>query len=238
MENGSTLIQKVKMSQLLRQNRELREIGVWNWTLPALGARLDDGRTILTCPQAGACASLCYARNGTFLFPKVKAAHARNLKRVLDDLEGWKVDIIAESRKRAAGGYVRIHDSGDFFSDEYLQAWLDIAREVPTTTFYAYTKEVSRFKRMVEGAAPSNFKWLYSLGGKEDNLIDLQHDRHAEVFPTIEALNAAGYFDQSGSDVLAIEAPSHKIGIVANKIPHFRKRQGNATFGSLQVARG
>jgi hypothetical protein len=223
--------------QMLRQNRELKEIGVWNWTLPALGARLDDGRTVLTCPQAGACASLCYARNGTYLFPKVKAAHARNLKRVLDNLDGWKLDMIAEVRKRAVGGYVRIHDSGDFFDDGYLSAWMEIAAAVPETTFYAYTKEVSRFKRMVEGRAPSNFKWLYSMGGKEDHLIDIEKDRHAEVFHTAEALEAAGYFNQEASDILAIEAPTHKIGIVANNIPHFKKKQGGETFGSLQKVR-
>lgn len=79
-----------QMTRLLRQNRELREIGAWNWTIPALGAKLDDGRTIHTCPQAGACAALCYARNGTFRFKTVKAAHARNLKFVLDDPDGWK----------------------------------------------------------------------------------------------------------------------------------------------------
>jgi len=219
---------------LLRQNRELKNIGVWNWTLPALGAKLDDGRTVLTCPQAGACAALCYARNGTYRFPKVKASHARNLKMVLDDLEGWKSAMILESRKRAAGGYVRIHDAGDFLSDEYLEAWLDIARAVPEVVFYAYTKEVSRFKRLVVGRAPSNFRWLYSLGGKEDHLIDLESDRHAEVFPTEEALEAAGYFNQESSDVLAIEAPTNKIGIVANHIPHFRKKQGRYTFGQIQ----
>ena len=229
---------QVKRERMLRQNAELKEIGAWNWTLPALGARLDDGRTVLTCPQAGACASLCYARNGTYLFPKVKAAHARNLKRVLDDLEGWKVDMIEEATKRASGGYVRIHDSGDFFSDEYLLAWLDVARAVPGTTFYAYTKEVSRFKRLVEGNAPANFRWLYSMGGKEDALIDVENDRHAEVFPSAEALEAAGYYNQEASDILAVEAPTNKIGIVVNNIPHFKRKQGGETFGSLQRAKG
>jgi hypothetical protein len=235
---------------LLTQNRELREIGVFNWTLPALGAKLDDGRTVATCPQAGACAALCYARNGTYRFPKVKAAHARNLKMVLDNLEGWKAAMIEEVAKRVKrGGYVRIHDSGDFFSDDYLEAWIDIARNIPSVTFYAYTKEVLRFKRLAERQyysatgggyfpwAPRNFKWLYSLGGKQDHLIDLDRDRHAEVFPTAEALEAAGYFNQEGDDRLAVEAPTHKIGIVANNIPHFRKRQGTDTFGSLQRAK-
>lgn len=116
----------------------------------------------------------------------------------------------------------------------------------PRRTFYAYTKEVLRFKRLAERQyysatgggyfpwAPRNFKWLYSLGGKQDHLIDLDRDLRRRGLPTAEALEAAGYFNQEGDDRLAVEAPTHKIGIVANNIPHFRKRQGTDTFGSLQ----
>ena len=226
------------MTRLLRQNRELREIGAWNWTLPALGAKLDDGRTIHTCPQAGACAALCYARSGTFRFKNVKAAHARNLKLVIDTPDEWEFAMNDEIAKYLKpGSYVRIHDSGDFFTEDYLVAWMRISGKHPSITFYAYTKEVSMFKRLVEGKAPSNFRWLYSMGGKEDHLIDVDRDRHAEVFPTKDALEAAGYFDQSASDILAITAPTNRIGIVANNIPHLKKKQGVATFGDLQRAR-
>ena len=221
---------------LLTQNSELRAIGVYNWTLPALGAKLDDGRTVLTCPQAGACAQFCYARNGTYLFRNVKQAHARNLKMVLDGLENWKSAIVAElqAKKFRGGKHVRIHDSGDFFSDDYLAAWLEVARQVPDVVFYAYTKEVKRFKRLVEGRAPENFKWLYSLGGKQDHLIDRVNDRHAEVFPSEAALEEAGYFNQEESDLLAIYAPTNRIGIVANNIPAFKKKMGSRTFGQVQ----
>ena len=226
------------MTRLLRQNRELREVGAWNWTLPALGAKLDDGRTIHTCPQAGACAALCYARSGTFRFKNVKAAHARNLKLVIDTPDEWEQAMNDEiTRYIKPRSYVRIHDSGDFFTADYLLAWLRIAANHPAVVFYAYTKEVSMFKRLVEGHAPDNFRWLYSMGGKEDHLIDVERDRHAEVFPTKAALDAAGYFDQSASDILAITAPTNRIGIVANNIPHFKKKQGTATFGDLQRAR-
>ncbi len=227
-----------RMTRLLRQNRELREIGAWNWTIPALGAKLDDGRTIHTCPQAGACAALCYARNGTFRFKPVKAAHARNLKFVLDDPVGWEAAMNDEIKRFVkAGAYVRIHDASDFFADDYLMAWMRIAAAHPSVVFYAYTKEVSRFKRLAVGHSPSNFQWLYSMGGKEDHLIDTVNDRHAEVFPDAQSLEAAGYFNQEASDILAITAPTNRIGIVANNIPQFKKKQGTATFGDLQRAR-
>jgi hypothetical protein len=50
---------------LLTRNTELREDGIWNWTLPAWVVRLADGRSFNVCPSAGACAKVCYARNGT-----------------------------------------------------------------------------------------------------------------------------------------------------------------------------
>jgi hypothetical protein len=131
---------------------------------------------------------------------------------------------------------VRIHDAGDFFSDDYLAAWLRIIHGSKWATFYAYTKEVSRFKRLVEPNPPSNFLWIYSLGGKEDHLIDHAHDRHADVFPTIEAAHAAGYEVKQASDLFAIYSPHH-VGLLANKIPAFRKKQGEATFGELQGQR-
>lgn len=134
---------------------------------------------------------------------------------------------------RYHGRHVRIHDSGDFFSDAYLEAWLRVIGASPWATFYAYTKEVSRFKRLVEPDPPPNFLWIYSLGGKEDVLIDRTKDRHADVFPDKAAAQKAGYFTQEASDLFAIYSPKH-VGIVANNIPSFKRKQGQDSFGQLQ----
>nr|WP_236809018.1 hypothetical protein [Amycolatopsis albispora] len=132
-------------TRLLTQNRELRAIGVWNWSLPALAARLPDGRTQVTCPAAGACAQICYGRNGTYRFPVVQARHQANLAFVLDDLPGWEQAMTRElSARRFAGKFVRIHDVGDFFSDAYTLAWCRVMRACPSVTFYAYTKFTDR----------------------------------------------------------------------------------------------
>lgn len=69
---------------LTNSNRNLARDRIWTWTLPALAARLPDGRTIRTCPSAGICAQACYARVGAYMFPAVKAAHVRNLQYVVD----------------------------------------------------------------------------------------------------------------------------------------------------------
>lgn len=248
---------------LLRQNSELRADRIWNWTLPAHGVRLQDGRTLNVCPNAGACANFCYALNGTYMFRNVRGAHERNLLMVLDHLEDWKVDMAkelshkrfqpngiprlseyvlnlddwAEAWRKAGGAAVRIHDSGDFFSLEYLNAWLDIARMHPSILFYCYTKEVTMFREHVVGKAPTNFRWVYSMGGKQDSLIDKENERHADVFVSLEEMEDLGYTSQEDSDLLAVFLPTNKIGIPTNNIPHFVKKMEGRSFSKLQNER-
>lgn len=215
------------------------------------------------CPSAGSCAKLCYARNGTYLFPEVLAAHKRNLRLVREHPDAWELAMTVELQQdrfrptgRArynlpdgvtdgwvrdwaalGGAAVRIHDAGDFFDDAYLLAWLRIARRTPDVLFYAYTKEVTRFRKLVEPDPPVNFRWIYSLGGREDHLLDLDADRHADVFPDRKAIAAAGYQSQDESDLWAVTLPTTRVGIPANNIPHFRKAQGTDTFATLQKGR-
>jgi len=226
------------LKKLLSQNSELRPDGIFNWSLPAFAIKLNDGTNFNVCPNAGACASFCYARNGTYLFKNVRGRHIQNLEYTLYHLEEWQAQMLSEvQHKKMIGKHVRIHDAGDFYNDEYLLAWLEIARQTPDVTFYCYTKEVSRFKRLVEPNCPVNFRYLYSMSGKEDHLIDKEVDRHADVFPDDVAILDAGYMNQDASDLLAITLPTTKIGIPANNIRHFNKKMSGRTFSALQTER-
>jgi len=228
----------MRPKKLLSQNSELRPDGIFNWSLPAFAIKLTDGSNFNVCPNAGACASFCYARNGTYLFSNVRGRHVANLEYIMEDPQGWYAQMLEEVQHRnKKGKYIRIHDAGDFFSEEYLELWLKIARNTPEVTFYCYTKEVAMFKRVVEPNCPPNFRYLYSMGGKQDHLIDLEKDRHAEVFPDDAAILDAGYANQDASDLLAITLPSNKIGIPANNIKHFNKKMARRTFGQLQGER-
>jgi hypothetical protein len=221
------------MALLTNGNRDLRRDRIWTWTLPAWVTELPDGRVVNICPSAGACAPLCYARKGTYNFGPVRAAHARNLLRILDDLAGWEAEMTAElARPKFAGTHVRIHDAGDFLSDDYLVAWLRIIRASPATTFYAYTKEVARFRALVEPDPPANFHWIYSFGGRQDDAIN-DTDRQCDVFPTAQLLADAGYTDQAASDLDAIYGPS-KVGIVVNNHPGAVARLAGRSLGEVQ----
>lgn len=221
---------------MLTQNSELRKDGIYNWTLPAFVVKLSNGKAYNACPNAGVCARACYARAGAYNFGNVKAAHIRNLERTLFDLEAWEADMSAElSHKRYEGGHVRIHDAGDFHSDPYMAAWLRIIRATPGVVFYAYTKEVELFKRMVEPDAPANFRWLYSFGGKQDGLIDESADRVADVFPSFGVMDDAGYSSQNESDLQAIYNENPRVGIPYNNIPHLKKLLAGRTFKEWQA---
>jgi hypothetical protein len=224
------------MGLLTNGNSDLRRDGIWTWSIPAWVTTLDDGRTVNCCPSAGECAKPCYARKGTYNFRNVKAKHQANLKMLLDDLDGWTAQMIEEVGKpKFKGKFVRIHDGGDFFTREYLEAWLKVIRSAPETTFYCYTKEVKLFKEIVEPDPPLNFKWVFSFGGRQDHFVE-EHDRQCDVFPTSEALESAGFFDQEASDLLAITGPL-KVGIVINNHPGAVKGLKGQSFRELQAAR-
>ena len=244
--------------RLLTQNSELRRSGVWNWSIPAHLVELSDGSRFNTCPQAGPCARVCYAKFNTYRFSNVLARHTLNLELVLRHGDEWERRMIAELGARRflpsgrphhldhdlddrwlhgwvmlGGKAVRIHDAGDFFDLEYLARWARIAERRPDVLFYAYTKSVALVRSF--GPLPVNLRILFSLGGMEDHLVDRDADRHADVFPDLESLTAAGYVDQGASDLMAVVHPSHRIGIVANNIPTANKRFAGRPMSGLVV---
>ncbi len=74
------------------------------------------------------------------------------------ELARWERAMLAElSRPVFAGVHVELH--GDFPTDGYLTAWLDIARALPGTTFHTVTDEHDRMARLAEPDAPDNFRW-------------------------------------------------------------------------------
>lgn len=126
------------------------------------------------------------------------------------------------------------HDAGDFFSDAYTLAWCRVMLACPQVTFYAYTKEVRRFKRLIEPDPPENFLWVYSYGGREDSFIDPDRDRVADVFPDEDAISEAGWSSQEASDLLAVLGP-RLVGLPANRIPQFLKRMGGRRLSQWQA---
>jgi hypothetical protein len=102
--------------------------------------------------------------------------------------------------------------------------------------FYAYTKEIEMLIEVAD-RIPENLRVIFSYGGRQDHLIDRDRHRHADVFPTLERLVEAGYWDQSDNDLIAITAPTTRIGIVANNLPVARRRFDGRTMSDLSPTR-
>jgi hypothetical protein len=118
-------------------------------------------------------------------------------------------------------------------SDDYLEMWLRVCAARPHVNFYCYTKEVDRFRRLVEPNPPRNLLWVYSFGGTQDNRLNPDTDRVADVFPDEDAIAGAGWNSQEASDLLAVLGP-RLVGIPANRIPAFLRRLNGRRFSDWQ----
>ena len=74
----------------------------------------------------------------------------------------------------------RIHSSGDFFSQDYFDAWNHVASIRHDVVFYAYTKALPFWIKRL-GIISPNFRLVASKGGKYDHLIPLYNLRHVQV---------------------------------------------------------
>lgn len=91
------------------------------------------------------------------------------------------VVLLCKSLPRDAG-VIRIHVGGDFFNQDYFNAWEIIARTYHTTLFYAYTKSLPYWlARRKELRNVPNFVLTASYGGRHDNLIKKHKLRYSKV---------------------------------------------------------
>lgn len=113
--------------KLSRGNAKIEKALIWN--LPAG----------ITCPGATKmCAESCYAKDSAIRFPNVvPQARSRNLE--ISKSPEFK-NLMIQKLKRSRLPRMRIHESGDFFNQKYLNDWVAIIKQDPKRTFWAYTK--------------------------------------------------------------------------------------------------
>ena len=103
-----------------------------------------------TCPgavltPASVCAS-CYADGRKrYRWRGVREAQARRLAWTLETLDhGTFVPVLVGQILVHGDRYFRLHDSGDFFRPDYVDAWTEIARRLPLVRFWAPTRSWAR----------------------------------------------------------------------------------------------
>ena len=185
--------------KILKQNEKLSHSGgettqFYNIGLPALqGLGYDEKNQkfviINTCPGAGACKVYCYAKKGGYVqYVPVNTSQTRQLNFLLNDPDGYKNMLSNEIRaaveknsKKNVKTVIRWHDSGDFFSPDYVNLAYSVAKTFPNVDFYAYTKMAD----VAKGDKPVNFKMNFSAGAKPDQekQVDFKTTKHSTVVP-------------------------------------------------------
>lgn len=92
-----------------------------------------------SCLNHKSCASTCYAIKAYRQYPPTKALWDNNLDLAKNDLESLHRDLM-QQLKHTRQKTVRIHQSGDFISQDYINVWAMVASSYPNISFYGYTK--------------------------------------------------------------------------------------------------
>lgn len=102
--------------------------GFWQWSIPAKD----------TCPgSTSLCRGCCYAAKGRFVFGSVQRALAKNLELTKsEDFVAWMRSELRHNDVRR----LRLHVSGDFYDQAYLDKWVRIVESAPHVLFLAYTR--------------------------------------------------------------------------------------------------
>ena len=94
-----------------------------------------------TCPGATElCKRYCYAGKAERQYEAVIPFRERNYKKSLQ--ADFPELIISALKRMRVVRAVRIHESGDFYNQAYLDKWTKIAKALPNITFTAYTKSL------------------------------------------------------------------------------------------------
>ena len=170
-------------NRLSRGNHKLpSSIGIFN--LPRL----------VTCPGATDwCKKWCYTAKAERQYKKVLPFRNTNLE--LSKSQEF-VGLITDEIKRSRLKTIRIHESGDFYNQEYLDKWIEIANNLPGVTFFAYTKS---YHLLDFSKVPANFIVRASMDSTTPLTIREKYSKLFLVADIKEGEAAPGYFVCPGS---------------------------------------
>jgi hypothetical protein len=132
----------------------------------------------------------CFSASQEVLFTNVYNLRKANFDALRGKTAGEMIKLLAESLPKNAG-VIRIHVAGDFFNQEYFDAWLSVALCKPDTLFYAYTKSLPYWVARMD-QIPANFVLTASRGGRRDALIEKHTLRSVKVVFSEAEASAAG----------------------------------------------
>jgi len=104
---------------------------------------------------------------------------------------------------------VRIHASGDFYSQDYFDMWVTIAKENPMVNFWAFTKSIN-YWIVRTNDIPINMVLTASYGGHHDCYINQFGLRSATVYSS-ESLVPSGVPIDTNDDLARYDGVSFAL---------------------------
>lgn len=147
---------------------------------------------------------VCYAARSE-RFPSARQARWRNYenaRKMVKSGENFNVP------KNAT--HVRIHGSGDFFSQFYFDRWLETIRSHPDVIFWAFTKSIGYWVERID-SIPPNLSLTASTGTKLDHLIEEYGLKTATVYDSIDDVPEDVCIDINDSEAQNPQAPSFAL---------------------------
>jgi hypothetical protein len=128
----------------------------------------------------------CYSASQEVLYPDLRKLTEHNYSVLRkENTMGGLVSVISNSIPRNAW-IIRVHESGDFYSELYFQAWCKVAELNSAISFYAYTKSLNYWIKNKD-LVPDNLKLTASYGGAYDSLIEEHNLPYVKVVNSIYA---------------------------------------------------
>lgn len=174
-----------------------------NTGLPAINGIVfdtsdDEFKHINTCPGAGACQLVCYARKGFYGMNDgkvLKLIRRLNLlwndpeeyyNMIMDELEPLAVQLKRKGRREGSVDQlvIRWNDAGDFFSDTYFNIAKRVTDDLLDSGFdiksYAYTKQ-AKYVNLADDSFIMNFS--KGSAPKELKQVDLEKVKFSDIVP-------------------------------------------------------
>jgi len=232
---------KQRPKKLLKQNEKMKHsngeleqffnVGFAALTGVAVDESTDKLIIVNTCPGAGSCKVDCFAmKGGKVQFKAAWLSDGRILTYLLNDPDGFFDQLSSEIEKEEKlgdkGGYevtIRWHDAGDFFSPEYFDLAMSMAKKHPGVKFYAYTK----MSDAVLAQKPGNFiiNWSEGAHTSQEKKVkasdpNLDTTKNSRIVPT-DAFDDLLVKDKKGN---LAKGPEGQWQIQSDKLSELKHR--------------
>ena len=103
---------------------------------------------VITCVNCATCKNTCYARQQFNQYTSTRRAWTYNHE--LSKTKEFYFKACEQLQQKGSKDIIRLHSSGDFYDNEYIDKWYNIIKDNPNKMFYTYTKNYANAKRLNE----------------------------------------------------------------------------------------